>query len=406
MSVSQVTRGTPRRREGGLRLPHAGQPEPEEPDPVAAGALTRRSPWRDYTLRPRRPVGERRTAMRIQQPRPRGLPAGVLARPARGGRVPEGPGRMVAGHGRARLPGGGGRRLGPEGPRAGLHPRRERHLPPLVYGVQTTTARRQVPGHATSPDGLRWTRDRANPLFTESWVEMSASSAATAGTSCSPREGRRRAPDDLARRPALDRPRPARRPPGRRHPDHPPAPTARLPPGRGRHLVPFLRALPTGASGWRPRRTGASGPTCADSPSSTAAPALRTARPWHQPGHQADGVYYAFYHRLGARPWKDWSHQHRALPRPGPLGEVPANPIVRNNCSSANPRQGPQGDRLYTMPSGSAGVREPKIRCCKELGFSSFVRGKRAPRKSTLRRVGDRDARSIKATRKWMPPLD
>src|SRR4051812_41903752 len=26
-------------------------------------------------------------------------------------------------------------------------------------------------GHATSPDGLRWTRDRANPRITESWVE-------------------------------------------------------------------------------------------------------------------------------------------------------------------------------------------------------------------------------------------
>src|SRR3954453_6147947 len=26
-------------------------------------------------------------------------------------------------------------------------------------------------GHATSPDGLRWSRDPANPIFTRSWVE-------------------------------------------------------------------------------------------------------------------------------------------------------------------------------------------------------------------------------------------
>src|SRR5205807_4898324 len=26
-------------------------------------------------------------------------------------------------------------------------------------------------GHATSPDGIHWTRDSANPIFTGSWVE-------------------------------------------------------------------------------------------------------------------------------------------------------------------------------------------------------------------------------------------
>src|SRR3954468_6101461 len=38
-------------------------------------------------------------------------------------------------------------------------------------GYNDDRSPRKFLGHATSPDGIRWTRDPANPIFAKSWVE-------------------------------------------------------------------------------------------------------------------------------------------------------------------------------------------------------------------------------------------
>ncbi len=63
-----------------------------------------------------------------------------------------------------------------------------------------------------------------------------------------------------------------------------------------------------------------------------------------------DGVYYAFYHANSEHPWKDWT---TCVARSRDLvhwEKYPGNPIIRNNCSSAILVRTPGGeDRLYTM---------------------------------------------------------
>ncbi|GAC1468576.1 MAG: hypothetical protein NVSMB9_11390 [Isosphaeraceae bacterium] len=62
-----------------------------------------------------------------------------------------------------------------------------------------------------------------------------------------------------------------------------------------------------------------------------------------------DGVYYAFYHATAHKPWKDWTSN---IARSRDLihwEKYPGNPIVRNNCSSPILVHTPKGDRLYTM---------------------------------------------------------
>ena len=97
-------------------------------------------------------------------------------------------------------------------------------------------------GHATSPDGIRWTRDPA--------TRFSRSPGSRTCASCQRRhvfhvrrgEERHRPPLDLARRPQVDRPRIARHPQDRRHADQPRA--IRHPDRlvRERNVVSLLRA--------------------------------------------------------------------------------------------------------------------------------------------------------------------
>ena len=59
--------------------------------------------------------------------------------------------------------------------------------------------------------------------------------------------------------------------------------------------------------------------------------------------------YYAFYHANATKPWKDWTSN---LARSRDLvhwEKYPGNPIVKNNCSSPILVTTPEGDRLYTM---------------------------------------------------------
>jgi sucrose-6-phosphate hydrolase SacC (GH32 family) len=62
-----------------------------------------------------------------------------------------------------------------------------------------------------------------------------------------------------------------------------------------------------------------------------------------------DGYYYAFYHANAHRPWKDWT---TCVARSKDLvhwQKYPGNPIVGDNCSSGILVDGPSGSRLYTM---------------------------------------------------------
>jgi hypothetical protein len=63
-----------------------------------------------------------------------------------------------------------------------------------------------------------------------------------------------------------------------------------------------------------------------------------------------DGLYYAFYHANSQHPWRDWT---TCLARSRDLvhwDKYPGNPIIGNNCSSAVLVRTPKGeDRLYTM---------------------------------------------------------
>ncbi len=62
-----------------------------------------------------------------------------------------------------------------------------------------------------------------------------------------------------------------------------------------------------------------------------------------------DGVYYAIYHANSERPWKDWT---TCLARSRDLvhwEKYPGNPIVNGNRSSGMVVETPEGPRLYTM---------------------------------------------------------
>jgi beta-1,2-mannobiose phosphorylase / 1,2-beta-oligomannan phosphorylase len=62
-----------------------------------------------------------------------------------------------------------------------------------------------------------------------------------------------------------------------------------------------------------------------------------------------DGVYYAFYHANAARPWKDWT---TCVARSRDLihwEKYSGNPIIQNNSSSGILIQAPDGPRFYTM---------------------------------------------------------
>ena len=66
----------------------------------------------------------------------------------------------------------GSRHLGPQDPRARLHPGRRRRTYHLWYtGYAVDRPPTMSLGHATSRDGIHWTRDTGNPIFTDSWVE-------------------------------------------------------------------------------------------------------------------------------------------------------------------------------------------------------------------------------------------
>ena len=75
-------------------------------------------------------------------------------------------------------------------------------------------------GHATSLDGIHWTRDASNPIFTDSWVEDMCVAAPRRYFSDGRRGKKRcRPPLEIDGRPQLDRSRASRYPQTRREAD-------------------------------------------------------------------------------------------------------------------------------------------------------------------------------------------
>ena len=207
-------------------------------------------------------------------------------------------------------------------------------------------------GHATSPDGLGWTRDPANPIFTGSWVEdvcvvrrdgryvMFAEGKDDVAHQLTSADGVRW--EDLGR---LDI----------RYRD-------------GSPLSPGPYGTPTG---WFEDGTwhlfyerGDRGVWLATSTDRRVwtnvqdDPVLGLGPDPYDRGAVAlnqvikrDGVYYAFYHANvnDRRPWAAWTTD---IARSRDLihwEKYPGNPIIRDDRSSAVLVRTPSGDRLYTM---------------------------------------------------------
>jgi hypothetical protein len=205
-------------------------------------------------------------------------------------------------------------------------------------------------GHATSPDGLRWSRDPANPIFIESWVEdvcvvrrdgryvMFAEGKGDIAHQLTSSDGRHW--DDLG---SLDI----------RMTDGAPispgpygTPTAWFEDGtwylfyeRGDQGVWLATSKDRRA--WTNVQDT---PVLAMGPE----PYDRTAVAVNQI-IKRDGVYYAFYHANATKPWKDWTTNIARSRDLVHWEKYPGNPIIANNCSSAILVSTPRGDRLYTM---------------------------------------------------------
>jgi sucrose-6-phosphate hydrolase SacC (GH32 family) len=205
-------------------------------------------------------------------------------------------------------------------------------------------------GHATSPDGLRWTRDPANPVFTGSWTE---------DVCVLKRDGRylmfAEGKNDVAHQlvstdrvhwsdlGALD----VRKVDGSPIPPGPyGTPTVWFEEGtwylfyeRGDQGV--WLATSKDRQVWTNVRDT---PVLALGPE----PYDRAAVAFNQV-IKRDGVYYAFYHANAQRPWKDWTTNIARSRDLVHWEKYPGNPIIKDNCSSAILVAGPDGDRLYTM---------------------------------------------------------
>jgi hypothetical protein len=205
-------------------------------------------------------------------------------------------------------------------------------------------------GHATSPDGLRWTRDPANPIFNRSWVE-DVCVVRRNGQLVMVAEGK----NDIAHQLVSNNGR-----------DWDDLGTLDVRKTTGEPISPGPYGTPTawfedgtwylfyerGDQGvWlatsKDRRVWTNvqdDPVLAMGPE----PYDRTAVAMNQI-IKRDGVYYAFYHANASKPWKDWT---TCIARSRDLvhwEKYQGNPIIASNCSSAVLVSTPEGDRLYTM---------------------------------------------------------
>ncbi len=215
-------------------------------------------------------------------------------------------------------------------------------------------------GHATSRDGRDWSRDPANPLVTDSWVEDVCVLKAE-GTYWMFAEGK----DDIAHL--------LTSPDGKRWTERGPLDIRKV---DGSPIRPGPRGTPTvwvegptwylfyerGDLGvWlatsRDRRVWTNvsdepvlpmGPDTYDSQAVAVNQVLKR-----------DGVYYALYHANSKRPWADWT---TCVARSRDLlhwEKYAGNPIIANNRSSGVLVDGPSGTFLFTMHPEVCVFRNP-----------------------------------------------
>ena len=206
-------------------------------------------------------------------------------------------------------------------------------------------------GHATSPDGIHWTRDPANPIFAGSWVE-DVCVVKQQGTYFMFAEGK----NDIAHlltssdgtkwtdQGALDI---------RKTDGSPITPGPYGTPAAWFEDGTWYLYYERGDQGvWlaksKDRKVWSN---VSDNPVIGLGPDPydRAAIALNQIVKRGE-YYYAIYHATGQRPWKDWT---TCIARSRDLihwEKYQGNPIVQNNCSSGIIVRTPQGiDRLYTM---------------------------------------------------------
>jgi sucrose-6-phosphate hydrolase SacC (GH32 family) len=205
-------------------------------------------------------------------------------------------------------------------------------------------------GHATSPDGVQWTRDPANPLVRDSWVEDMCV-VKQGNTYAMFAEGK----DDIAHLlTSTDRVHWTERGPlDVRNAD-------------GTPIRPGPYGTPTawveGGTWYLFYERGDQGVWLATSKDRKVwtnlqdTPVLAMGpEPYDRHAValdqivKRDGMYYAYYHANAHKPWKDWT---TCVARSRDLvhwEKYPGNPIIANNSSSGILVEGPKGPRFYTM---------------------------------------------------------
>jgi sucrose-6-phosphate hydrolase SacC (GH32 family) len=217
-------------------------------------------------------------------------------------------------------------------------------------GYNDAKSKNRLLGHATSADGVRWTRDPANPIVKNDWVEdvcvvkagdgywMFAEGAGDIAHLLTSPDGRtwtERGPLDV-----------------RKTDGSPISPGPRGTPAVWVEAGVWYLFYERGDEGiWlatsKDRKVWTNikdDPVLAMGPE----PYDRAAVAFNQI-FKRDGVYYAIYHANSERPWKDWT---TCIARSRDLvhwEKYPGNPIVKNNCSSGMIVETAEGLRLYTM---------------------------------------------------------
>jgi sucrose-6-phosphate hydrolase SacC (GH32 family) len=205
-------------------------------------------------------------------------------------------------------------------------------------------------GHATSSDGLHWTRDPKNPIFTESWVEDMCIIKQD-GVYQMFAEGRNDIAHRLSSRDGLS------------WTDHG---SLEIHKTDGSPISPGPYGTP---AAWFEQGTwylfyerGDLGIWLAtsrdlktwtnikDEPVIALGPEAydQGAVAMNQVVKRGD-YYYAFYHAAATRPWKDWTSNVARSRDLMHWEKYPGNPIIKDNCSSPILVTTPSGDRLYTM---------------------------------------------------------
>ena len=205
-------------------------------------------------------------------------------------------------------------------------------------------------GHATSPDGIHWTRDPHNPIFTGSWVEDMCV-VKQDGVYQMFAEGK----DDIAHRLSS--------PDGLRWTEHGPLDirkTDGTPISAGPYGTPaalfengtwYLFYERGDRAVWLARsRNLKTWTNIKDDPVIACGPDAydSEAVALNQVVKRGD-FYYGFYHANAHRPWKDWTSNVARSRDLVHWEKYAGNPIVKDNCSSPILVATPHGDRLYTM---------------------------------------------------------